>query len=162
MAEATALFNSGPRDPGTEPDTPFQILYVPSDGNTTFTVQPGTTIYVPVIWADNSSPVIGDFPDVTDRTAVANYYFSQEELGAEVLEIDVDGTATSLLEEDYPVGAATSTSTGGTAYTVVAAFLTPLPKGTHQVTIRAYFDGAALAPYGGIYAFEVTYTVNVK
>jgi hypothetical protein len=162
MAEITAWFNSGPRDPGTEPNTPFQILYTPSDGNTTFTVQPGTMFYVPVVWKDNAAPVLGDFPDVTDLAAVANYCFSHEEFGAKVLEIEVDGTVTSLLEEGYPVGAATPTFTGGTAYTVVAAFLSPLPRGTHQVTIRGYFDGDALAPYGGVFAFEVAYTVIVE
>lgn len=162
MAELTALFNTGPRDRGTEPNTPFQILYYPSDGDLTFTVRPGTYFYVPIFWSDNSEPVLGEFPDVTDPEAVADYYFSPEQLGARALEISVDGKVTSLIEEGYPVGAFSPTSVGGTEYTTVGAFLAPLSRGTHEVTFRIYFDGAAFEPYEGVVLFEATYTVIVQ
>lgn len=162
MAAATALFNSGPRVPGTEPETPFQILYVPSDGNTEFTVPAGTFFYVPLVWSDNTEPILGDFPeDVTDLDAVLEYYQSPEQFGAQLMEIEVDGNVTSLVKRGYPVGVVAPTSIGGTEYTVVAAFLSPMSKGTHTVTIRGFFQGDALEPFGGVFAFELTYTVHV-
>ena len=71
-AELTAAFNVGPRTADLYPaDLPFQILYTPFDQNTvnntgglftTFLVRTGTRLYVPVIFNDNSLPIIGDFP----------------------------------------------------------------------------------------------------
>jgi hypothetical protein len=166
IAEATAAFNtSGPngRSEATEPPVPFQILYTsatnPSD---TFQVRPGTQLYVPVVFVDNSPLILGDFPDVNDPEAVSDYYFNPEQLGAEVIEIVVDGKVTSLGPE-YVVGAETpGLPSGGDLYTVAAVFLTPLSSGTHTVTFRVRFTGEALAPFGGVFAGEDTYTVIVQ
>jgi len=158
MAYITAYFNTGSRG-GAPPQTPIKMLYYPADGNLTFTVRPGTMLYVPVLYSDDAPPVTGDLPDVTDKAAVANYYFNSHELGAQYIEIVVDGEATSLMEFGYPVGADTplADSPGGHLYTTVAAFLTPLKPGTHSVTIRALFTGLAFEP--GVFEFEVTFTV---
>jgi hypothetical protein len=163
IAKATAAFNtSGPggRSEATEPPVPFQILYT-SDKNPSNTfddVPPGTMLYVPIVFSDNSPPILGDFPDVNDPEAVSDYYFNPEQLGAEFIEIVVDGKVTSL-GPAYAVGAETpGLPTGGNLYTVVAVFLMPLSPGTHTVTIRARFTGEAL---GEVFEFEATYTVNV-
>src|SRR5688572_30661064 len=111
-AAATAEFNTGPRTPDTL-DTlprnfPFQVLYIPVEepprSTATFHVKPGTMLYMPVLNVDNSFPILGDFPDVTDPEAVADYYFSREQLGAESIEVEVDGNVTSL-GPSYVVGA---------------------------------------------------------
>src|SRR5262245_3762003 len=165
LAEATAHFNasgSSGRSAATEPDVPFQVLYT-SDANptNTFRVRPGTSLYVPVTFFDDSPPIIGDFPNVNDPEAVSDYYFNPEQLGAEFIEIVVDGKVTSLGSK-YAVGAESpGLPTGGNLYTVAAATLTPLSKGTHTVTIRARFTGDALDPFGGVFEFEITYTVIV-
>src|SRR5262249_48798123 len=97
MAEDTAFFNTGNRDPGDVPDTPFQVLFSPVNAPTpVFTVSPRTIFYVPVVYSDDSPPILGDFPDVTDPAAVAHYYFDPGELGAVFIQIEVDGQVTSL------------------------------------------------------------------
>jgi hypothetical protein len=165
---ATAYFNTGTRTPATEPDDfPFQILYLASggSGNTnTFSVKPGTMFYVPVVYSDDTDSALWPYPDVTDPEAVSAYYFDPEQLGAEYLKIVVDGNETDLRPE-YAVGAVTpELPSGGNNYTVVAAFLTPLSKGTHTVKIRGRFSGDFIAPFfpGGVYEFEDIYTVVVK
>jgi hypothetical protein len=164
MAATTAFFNTGPRVPGSEPDTPFQILFSPVDGPTpVFTVSPGTMFYVPVVYSDDSPPILGDFPDVTDQAAVAHYYFDSGELGAIFIEVEVDGQVSSL-GPGYAVGAVAPLADGGSRYTTAAAFLSPLPKGSHTVKIRALLTGAALEPFfpGGVFAFETSYQVVVR
>src|SRR5205807_1449025 len=92
MAGATAVFNTGVRSPDTVPATPFQILYVPTDRPSfPFVVSPGTMLYVPLVFSDDSPPVVGDFPDVSHQAAVADYFFDQNEFGAVFLDIIVDG-----------------------------------------------------------------------
>lgn len=162
LAEAagdTAHFNVGPRTPETLPtDFPFQILYVDGNGNLTFNVRPGTMFYVPLVYSDSTDGAFWPFPDVTDAQAVSDYYFDPEQLGAELIEIVVDGKTTAL-GPSYAVGAVTpGLPTGGSSYTVAAAFLTPMSKGTHFVTIRVLLTGAFI---GGQFGFESTYTVNV-
>ena len=45
----------------------------------------------------------------------------------------------------------------------IGAFVNPLTKGTHKVTIRGIFDGdAALDAFGGPFVGSVTYTVIVQ
>lgn len=98
------------------------------------------------------------FPDVNDPQAVSDYYFDPAQLGAEILTIEVDGSVTSMGRR-YAVGAETpGLPSGGNAYTLVGAFLTPLSKGTHTVTIHAYLSGAFI---GGVFEFTTSYTVIV-
>jgi hypothetical protein len=169
MAAATAVFNTGVRSPDTVPDTPFQILYVPTNGPLEpFVVSPGTMFYAPLLYSDDSPPVLGDFPDVNDQAAVAFYYFDPSEIGVVSSEIEVDGEVTSLGPK-YAVGAETPPlpDGGGTHYTTIAAFLSPLNKGSHTVTLRFRATGAALLEFpdifpGGIWEFEVTFDVIVQ
>ncbi len=170
-AAATAYFNTGPRTPGTLPeDFPFQILYIKPDNDNTFTLKTGAMLYVPVITSDNRDSGAWPFPDVTDQAAVSAYYFSPDQLGAEYIRIIVDGRAIDLGPE-YAVGAHMRPSRpdeGIYDYTVVAAFLAPLTKGTHTISIVSRFTGAFLQPYpdyfpGGVYAPpQFDYTVIVK
>jgi hypothetical protein len=152
LAAITAEFNSGSHE-GIPPTatTPFEMLYTRPDNDLVFHVQPGTMLYVPVVYST------GDVVDVTDKASVANLYFSPEQYGAEYIDIVVDGKVTSVKRFGYPVGAAVPQVDH---YTTVAAFLTPLTPGTHEVTIRAKFDGALLG--GGIFEESLTYTVIVK
>ena len=86
--------------------------------------------------------------------------FHPTQLGAEFIDVVVDGEVTSLGPK-YAVGAVTpNLPSGGSSYTVVAAFLTPPSTGAHIVTIRVLFSGGVVAPDG--FAFETTYTVNVR
>lgn len=163
-AAATAYFNTGLRTPDTLPKNfPFQILYVASDQPGVFSVKPGTMLYVPVVYSDDTDSQYWPFPDVNDPQAVQNYYFDPAQLGAEFINIEVDGNVTSL-GPGYAVGAVTSgLPSGGNNYTVVGAFLTPLPTGTHTVKITARLSGDFVKPLfpGGVFEFETTYTVTV-
>lgn len=165
-AAATAYFNTGPRTLETLPqDFPFQILYITADN--TFTVRTGTMFYVPVLYSSDVDAALWPFPDVTDPVAVTAYYFDPAQLGAEFMHIIVDGKVNEI-GPGYAVGAVTpGLPDGGNTYTVAAAFLTPLSKGVHYVTIEGLFSGAFLAPYflGGVLDFSganaITYTVIV-
>ena len=163
IAKATAIFNTAGlagRSEATEPPVPFQILYTSNTNpSNTFHVPAGTMLYVPIVFTDNSPPILGDFPDVNDPEAISDYYFNPDQLGAEFIEIVVDGKVTSL-GPAYVVGAETpGLPTGGNLYTVAAVFLTPLSPGTHTVTIQARLTGEALE--GFVFEFELTYTVIV-
>jgi Divergent InlB B-repeat domain len=167
IARATAFFStSGPdnRSEATEPNVPFQILYDSNinDPHNTFCVQPDATFYVPIFYSDDSPPITGNFPDVTDQKAVEKYLSSHKELGAEFIEIEVDGKVTPIKKHSgYAVGVMTEPlpDGGGTHYVTVAVFLTPFLEGTHAVTIRAKFTGDAV---GGIFEYEIPYTVIVN
>jgi hypothetical protein len=171
MARATAFFNTGDHSLATYPDTPFQILYVPQGGGPqpyTFEVNPGTMLYVPIFFSDDSPPIIGDFPNVNNRQAVLNYAYSPTELGTISMTIKVDGTMTSL-GSDYlfAVGNVKLGDGPGTRYLGFAVFLTPLNKGTHTVKIVASLNGAPTlaffgVPPGQIFVSAITYTVIVR
>jgi hypothetical protein len=165
-AAATAYFNTGPRTPDTLPKNfPFQILYIPPDNSNTFSVSTGTMLYVPVITSDNRDALYWPFPDVTDPAAVSAYYFDPAQLGAEFMRIVVDGQVREL-GSAYAIGVEMPQprpSEGVYNYTVVAAFLTPLSRGVHTVTIAARLSGAfILQAFGGPYEFEISYTVTVE
>jgi hypothetical protein len=167
MAAATAVFNTGNRTQGQEPNTPFQILFTDVvTGNTTYSVKTGTMLYMPLFYNDNSPPVIGNFPDVTNKAALDFYNFDPSQFGLRSMEVEVDGKVTSL-DAGYVVGVKTPPlpDGGGTSYITAAVFLTPLTKGTHQVTYRFYAQGMALIPFfppDGIFVGEATYTVIVR
>jgi hypothetical protein len=163
-ALATAYFNTGPRDSESLlEDFPFQMLYIRPDNSTSFSVNAGTMLYVPVIYSDDLDAAYWPFPDVTDPAAVSAYYFDPQQLGAEYIRIIVDGKATDL-GPPYAAGVVTpNLPDGANNYTVVAAFLTPLSKGTHTVAIAARFSGTfILNAFGDVYEFEIPYTVEVK
>jgi hypothetical protein len=170
IAKATAFFATrGPDGPNgrsksNEPNVPFQILYDSNinDPHNTFFVRPGTMFYVPIFYVSDSPPPTGDFPDVNDPDAIAYYISNEGQLGAESVEIEVDGKTTSIIGDlGYFVGVTVPRLADGDGkrYLTAAVFLTPLTKGTHTVTIRAKFTGDAV---GGLYEFETPYTVIVN
>lgn len=174
MAKKTAFFNTGTRE-GTPPQTPFQILYIPTSSMTntnTFDVQHGKILYVPVLFNTNSEPVIGgaeNFPATQNRRAVLNYFFGRKLLGVQYAEIIIDGVIYSLAS-DYlvQIDSAEPLADGSNRYQTIAGFISPLAKGTHTVEIRARITGEALSepPFdeffpGGVFEFSVIYTVNV-
>jgi hypothetical protein len=164
LAEATAAFNVGSRDPADLPPIPFQVLFTPPNGNSnTFTVAPGTMFYVPLLSIDDSPPIVGNFPpDLNDRAALVAYVFGLDQIGVDLLQVIVDGKVTNLGPE-YVVGVTTPPlpDGGGTHYIVPAAVLGPLSPGTHTVAIRNHVSGAAVGGPPG-FGFVGTYTVIVR
>jgi hypothetical protein len=163
-AADTAVFNVGPRTantlsslPAAFKGDPFQFLYVPQGGvASAFSVKRGTMLYVPVTYSDDSDGL--PFPDVNDPEAVADYWFSPDFMGAQSVAITVDGRVNEL-GRGYAVGTpAPGLPTGGNNYTVMAAFVSPMPKGTHTLTIAATFNGALFG--GETVGFVLSYTVN--
>lgn len=147
-------------------DFPFEILYT---GPESFTVRRGTRLYIPVAFAENSEPVLGDYPDQdATRAEVVHYWTDPSQLGGECFTITIDGKETALgpayLAGPVPL---TIPDFGGTRYIVIAAFVNPLPKGTHEVIIAGLFTGDALKAYpeffpDGKLEFTIAYTVIVK
>ena len=139
-ARATAVFNTGDHS-ATPPALPFYTL------TNDATVKPGTTLYVPVFYADDSGVIEGDFPDdVTDQAADAAYLADIISNGFDVddLIIVVDGKIT-VLDDSYVAGTKTPPlqdgPPAGTNYIVSAAYLTPLTPGKHTVGIGGIIDG---------------------
>lgn len=161
MAAAIANFSITGNDPTFYPDTPFQIIYR-HPGNS-FTVAPGTYFYVKLVFIDDSWPIIGDWP--ADKSGAAKYIFGRAELGAHDLEMEVDGKVFSLDDPGYIGGPVlTPDSPDGSAHLIqLGAYLTPLAKGVHSVTIRGVMDGdAMLAAIGEPFSVEITYSVTVQ
>lgn len=161
MASAVANFSISGNDPAYYPATPFQIIY--NRPGKTFTVKPGTTLYLKFFFIDDSAPVVGDWP--ADKSETANYVFGADQLGGHDLQVVVDGQVSSLDNPGYIGGpVATPDSPDGSENMIqIGAFVTPLNKGTHTITIRGTFDGTALLDaFGGPLAAEITYTVIVK
>ena len=139
-AAATAVFNTGPHD-ATPPKLPFYTLTDDA------TVKPGTMLYVPVFYADDSGVVEGVFPgDVTDQQAAADYLMGlvKNDFNVDALFIVVDGQIT-VLDDTNIVGTKTPPlqdgPPAGTNYIVSGAFLSPLSKGDHTVGIGGIIDG---------------------
>lgn len=163
-AAATAQFNTGPHS-ATPPSLPF---YTVADDAT---VKPGTFLYIPVFYTDDSgTPDPLPFPaDISDRDAAADYLI--DSLNAYIhhvqglpdsviisdLLIEVDGQDT-VLDDSY-VGTATTAPLqdgGGTHYIVSGAFLTPLTPGKHAIGIGGVINGH------NVVFFENTVTVTNK
>jgi len=160
MAGAVADFSISGNDVDLYPDTPFTILYHrPGDA---FTVRAGSILYVKFFFIDDSPPVLGDFPE--DKEGAAEYVFGRDQLGAHDLKLVVDGRVTSLDEAGFIGMAPTPTSPDGSENIVqIGAFVTPLTKGVHTVSISGVFDGdAMIEAFGGPFAGAITYTVTVK
>lgn len=182
MVKATAVFNVTDHS-GLVPDVinskPFKglftkpdcVLIPPTSGVLTckFHINEDTMLYVPVLFNDDSLPVIGDYPDVGgNRSVLEKYFMGHKDFGINYTTISVDGKVTSL-NHDYLVEAEFNQplSDGATQYMTVAAFLSPLKKGKHIVEISALADGIKLCqvmedlgstcPWG----FSIRYLVTV-
>lgn len=160
LAAATALFNTGqvtgnPKTPA-EPNIPFKVLVGDA------TVAPGTMLYVPLYFADDSAPIIPPFPkDVTNHASIAAYLdkLLADAFGVQSLFLQVDGQIT-VLSDDYITGVTTpplldaAPADAGTHYIVSAAVLSPLTPGTHNVSIGGMIAGKPVV--------FLSYTVTVK
>lgn len=171
MASAVAPFTMSDNDPAFYPDTPFQILHVDdidyqmvgsgivATATQSFTVSTGTPLYVPILNSTNAAPVVGTFPS-TPEEAPFNFFDPSEYGGT--FEIDVDGSTTPIGAK-YLAGPL-SVDGGELQIVTLAAFIRPLPAGSHTVTVRGLVDGAAVAEAHGIsyIEFEFTYVVDVQ
>jgi hypothetical protein len=177
MAQAVALFTTSGNDPDFYPDTPFQILFADPDsfafdldgdvltqtGSNTFTVKAGTAFYMPMFNADDSPPVLGNFP--TTSSDAVDYVFGEDQFGLENVEVVIDGQATDI-GQAYVVGPIETpplNNGGGTHIITVGVFLPPLPVGTRTVSFSLQLTGDLITQALGLSAFggEFTYTVNV-
>jgi hypothetical protein len=181
MDRITALFQSSTLStPIAPPQTPFQIL---ADTQTTYTVSPGTILWVPVLFVDDTPTVLGctgtltvgqpgcvGIWPTTNRQA-QSYLFDPAKVGVSGTSIVVDGRTTPIgpayvagpvatppLLDPHPVGEP------GRSMVVLAAYLSPLAPGSHTVSIAGSFSGAyTLALTGGSpVPFSETYTVVVR
>jgi len=171
-ASITAAFNTTDHC-GEPPDLPLQMLYPCGSGPYLFEVQQGTYFYVPVLYVDDSPPVIGHFPDISIRAGLQNYMYSQNQVGVVFAMIEVDGWH-YLLTKNHLVGVDVPPlpDGGGTRYATVAAFIKPLTVGTHTIQIESLATGRDLIPWcGKVREFltckdaiesKVSYTVTVK
>ena len=164
MTAAIAKFQDTGNNLSFYPNTPFQILFVQdfNTGTGTFTVRPGTFFFVPLFSFNDSPPIIGDFP--TNSSQASDYIFGSTQIGAQDIEIEVDGQVTAL-DSSYLSGLIDTPGlpNGGSHTILMGVFLTPLPKGTHTVKIRETFAGDAIvALFGTTFSFEDVYTVIVQ
>jgi hypothetical protein len=178
VARRVAAFNVTDHS-GTPPELPFQMLY--TTATNTFEVGKRDFFYVPVWQNDDSYPAVGQYPNVSDRAAVLNYLNSQDEFGLVESVIVVDGKEYDL-DTDYVAAVKLKhpltdflppATAGGKQYMTVAAFLSPMRRGTHTVEIRGLATGDAIAPWSQVLhevlgidpftemSFSITYTVNV-
>jgi hypothetical protein len=150
IAVDTAVYNTGAQsgNPSPPPDVPFEIL-VPSSFD--YTVPPGTMIYLPIFFEDDSGGAPPGFPsDITDQKACAEYLDSVAlaTFNVTAFIVQVDGKTTTL-DDSYIVGVTTPPlldgTPPGTHYIISAAFLTPLTPGQHTVAIGGIVDGAPVA-----------------
>jgi hypothetical protein len=149
-ARATAVYNVGPRDTA-QPNWPFYLLADDA------TVKPGTSLYIPIFYADDSGVVDpAPFPtDLNDQDAIADYIIDSVNAfihahgvpaSVEITQffIEVDGKDT-VLDDSYVSGVTTAPlpdgQPAGTHYIVSGAFLTPLTPGQHTVGIGGIIDG---------------------
>jgi len=176
IGKITAAFNvsdhSGSSIPlPTEVDGSRKIQMLYTTATNTFYASQGTFFYVPILTPDDSPPILGTFPNINDRNAVVNYFYSAQQLGLQYAIITIDGQAFSL-DERYiaAVRVPPLPDGGGTGYLPVAAFVKPLKKGTHTVEISGNVTGAAVPPWCEAvgfscpdgFSFSITYTVVVR
>lgn len=178
ITAAAAAFDVSNNTPSDYPSTPFQLLYyapstltvtsmnggVAFSGSNSFRVAAGTPFFVPMFSVDDSPPVIGTFP--TSHAQAVTYFFDPSQIGGQGFEITVDGKTTQLGSSFLagPVTTSPLPDGGGTHMITLGAFLSPLARGTHTVSINGGIFGALLPTYVGI-AFDretFTYSVDVS
>ena len=170
MARLVAPFNMSDRN-GPPPNTPFQILYQNNvTGATAFDVAHGKFLYVPLLYNDDSAPVIGHFPtNAQNRLQLLRYWYSQSELGVTTMQLVIDGK-TVPLGAGYVSGLSFNPPLpdGATQYLTAGAYISPLARGARTVEIRFKATGDALRepPFDqyfpdGFWEFSIVYSVNV-
>jgi hypothetical protein len=161
MIKALGQFQASFNNLQYYPSTPFQILFVSQTqalplscdngkkgvqviGANSFIVSSATQFFVPLAFIDDALPVLGIFP--TDPASAMDYFFGPSQYGAKDFQIIIDGEVTPI-GPDYLAGPVQFTQPlidGATAAIQLGAFVKQLPSGTHIITIRGEFAGAAL------------------
>lgn len=171
MARLVAPFNLTDRS-GPPPNSPFQILYQNNvTGSTAFDVARGKFLYVPLLYNDDSLPILGHFPtNAQNRLQALRYWYSQSEFGVTKMQLVIDGKVVPLGAR-YVSGVSFSSPLpdGATQYLTAGAFISPLSRGAHTVEIRFKATGDALRdpPFDlffpdGFWEFSIAYSVNVR
>ena len=152
LAAATAAFNTG--STADVPNVPFHVL------NDDAPVAPGTTLYLPIFFVDDSGGAPDGFPtDVTNQQADAAFLdsFIMDAFGVESFIVQVDGKTTVLGDANI-TGAVTGPLLDGTPagsnYVVSAAVLTPLTPGVHTIGVGGIIGGTPIV--------FLSYTVTVR
>jgi hypothetical protein len=122
--------------------------------------------YVPILSADDSKPILGNFPaPPTTSRQVLFYWTDPSELGVKDTTITVDGQQISI-STDYLVGPIMAElhdalpADLGTHIITLGAFLTPLSTGRHTVEIHGKSTGTGTVNGLGS-ALEETFTYQV-
>ena len=161
MARKTALFNTSDHSASLYPSIPAQMLYASTTN--TFVVGDHTRFYVPLVYADDSPPVVGTFP--TSHQRALHYFFDRKQLGGQHYAITVDGHTTPI-GRDYLAGPVTTPPLldgGGRHYVVLAAFLAPLHEGRHTIRISGELSGKLVIDLNGEpFKTDITYTIIVR
>ena len=168
MTAAMALFSTSGNNAAYYPASPFQILYVKPVGPSSFLVRPGTYFFVPIWNADDSQPIVGEWP--TTHSETIPYFFDPSQVGGRDFAIAVDGQTTAI-GSGYLAGPVITPTlldcappdiACGNHIVTLGAFLHPLAPGTHTVRIQGGVFGAqVLATYGQSFTEDITYDVTV-
>jgi hypothetical protein len=181
MATQLGQFGASGNDLQFYPQTPFQILFAakfslhqttcPGGGagvvlktTNTFVVPEGTPLFVPLGAIDNATPYFGIFP--ANSAGAIDYFFGAANYGGQRFQIIVDEAATSIGPAYLagPVSFQTPLINGATSVIQLGAFITPLSKGHHVVSIGGGYIGpaviATVPPYQ-CYFQSFDYVVNV-
>jgi hypothetical protein len=152
-------------DCGARPNLPCGLLATQKPGvvlANSFGVPAGTSFYVPILNADDSPPVVGNFP--TSSAGTKAYVFGPDQLGGRGFSVCIDGDCVAL-GSGYAAGPETTPPLldgGGTHIITIGAFLTPMRPGSHVVRIRGGWHGAGIAAtYGGLPFLDVDFTYAV-
>jgi hypothetical protein len=125
-------------------------------------VEAETMFFVPVINADDSPTVAGNFPTTT--SGAMSYLFDRKQLGGKVFQVIIDSKSVSL-GPDYvagPVKTPALLDGGGTHMITLGAFLSSMTPGTHTVRIKGGYFGDALANTFGIAFISEDFTYRVE
>jgi hypothetical protein len=179
MASELALFDTSGNDLSYLPTLPFQTIYLdPSTVNVTnlsdggqlitagnsFTVPHGTEFFVPIYYADDSAPVIGNWP--TDAHSAVAYFFGRKQLGFTEGSVTIDNQLPKSIGEGYlagPVQVPSLLDGAGTHVLQIGFFMVALRPGQHTLVLQGRLAGSAFQAATGLtyQAFQGTYTVTV-
>jgi hypothetical protein len=153
LAQTTAVYNTGVFSGSSATPAAPSIPFVVVEGDTS--VAPNTYLYLPIFFADNSTPVDPAFPASVSNQSVDAAYLDNLVLsgfGVTAFFADVDGVDTTL-DDSYITGVTTAplldasedSSTGmtipGTNYISTAAVISPLSIGDHTVGFGGIING---------------------
>ena len=145
LATATAVYNTGTSsgNPATPPPPSIPFTVLESDA----AITPGTYLYLPIFFADDSAPADPAFPaDVSNHAAVAAYLDNLVLTGFNVSAFfaQIDGQKLTL-DDSYIVGVTTPSlldgTPAGTHYITIAVAVSPLSPGSHSVGFGGIIAG---------------------